>query len=51
MPAMNRTSSIIKKIAIAAYLGLLANGILWACDKLDADGKPKAGCEVSTHQH
>ena len=26
-----------------AYQRLLANGLLWACDKLDADGKPKAG--------
>ena len=26
-----------------AYLQLVANGILWACDKLDNDGKPVAG--------
>jgi type 1 glutamine amidotransferase len=26
-----------------AYQRLLANGLLWACDKLDADGKPKPG--------
>ncbi len=25
------------------YLDLVTNGILWACDKLDANGKPKAG--------
>ncbi len=25
------------------YLNLVTNGVLWACDKLDADGKPKAG--------
>jgi len=25
------------------YLRLLANGILWACDKLDNEGKPAAG--------
>jgi type 1 glutamine amidotransferase len=25
------------------YLDLVARGVLWACDKLDADGKPKAG--------
>ena len=25
------------------YLQLLANGLLWACDKLDANGKPKPG--------
>jgi hypothetical protein len=27
----------------AKYLDLVARGILWATDKLDADGKPKAG--------
>jgi uncharacterized protein len=26
-----------------AYLDLVTRGLLWACDKLDADGKPKAG--------
>lgn len=30
-------------VADARYLDLVARGILWACDKLDADGKPKAG--------
>jgi type 1 glutamine amidotransferase len=25
------------------YLDLITRGLLWACDKLDADGKPKAG--------
>jgi hypothetical protein len=25
------------------YHRLLANGLLWACDKLDKDGKPLAG--------
>lgn len=25
------------------YLDLLTRGLLWACDKLDADGKPKTG--------
>ena len=25
------------------YLELVTRGLLWACDKLDADGKPKAG--------
>ncbi len=25
------------------YLDLVARGVLWACDKLDADSKPKAG--------
>jgi len=25
------------------YHKLLAYGLLWACDKLDADGKPQAG--------
>lgn len=25
------------------YLGLVTRGLLWACDKLGADGKPKAG--------
>ena len=27
----------------ARYLDLVTHGLLWACDKLDADGKPKAG--------
>ena len=27
----------------ADYLRLLASGLLWACDKLDKDGKPKPG--------
>ena len=27
----------------ARYLDLVTRGLLWACDKLDADGKPKAG--------
>lgn len=26
-----------------SYQSLLAHGLLWTCDKLDADGKPKAG--------
>jgi type 1 glutamine amidotransferase len=26
-----------------AYLDFVTRGLLWACDKLDADGKPKAG--------
>jgi type 1 glutamine amidotransferase len=25
------------------YLDLITRGLLWVCDKLDADGKPKAG--------
>jgi uncharacterized protein len=25
------------------YLDLVTRGLLWACDKLDADGKPKPG--------
>jgi type 1 glutamine amidotransferase len=25
------------------YLDLITRGLLWACDKLDADGNPKAG--------
>ena len=29
--------------ASPAYLQLLANGLLWACDKLGEDGNPKAG--------
>jgi type 1 glutamine amidotransferase len=29
------------------YLRLLAHGILWACDKLDKDGKPAAGFSAS----
>ena len=27
----------------ARYLDLVTRGVLWACDKLDADGKPKPG--------
>ena len=27
----------------ARYLDLVTRGVLWACDKLDADGQPKAG--------
>ena len=27
----------------AVYLDLVTRGLLWACDKLDPDGKPKAG--------
>lgn len=27
----------------AVYLDLVARGMLWACDKLDANGQPKAG--------
>ncbi len=29
------------------YPHLLANGILWVCDKLDENGKPKAGYGAS----
>lgn len=29
-----------------AYLRLLANGILWACHKLDSDGNPKPGYDA-----
>ena len=25
------------------YLDLVTRGVLWACDKIEADGKPKAG--------
>jgi hypothetical protein len=25
------------------YLDLVTRGLLWACDKLDENGKPKAG--------
>ncbi len=28
------------------YLDLVARGLLWACDKLDENGKPKAGYEA-----
>ena len=28
------------------YLDLVTRGVLWACDKLDADGKPKPGYEA-----
>jgi len=30
-------------VAEGKYLDLVTNGLLWACDKLDADGHPKAG--------
>jgi hypothetical protein len=30
----------------ARYLDLVTRGLLWACDKLDADGKPKSGYAV-----
>lgn len=33
----------LKTVNMAEYHRLLANGILWACDKLDKDGKPAAG--------
>ncbi len=33
----------MKTSASPDYLRLLANGLLWACEKLDPDGKPSAG--------
>ncbi|MDB6173280.1 MAG: hypothetical protein JWL59_2591 [Chthoniobacteraceae bacterium] len=30
-------------VADARYLDLVTGGLLWACDKIDANGKPKAG--------
>jgi len=30
-------------VADARYLDLVTRGLLWACDKLDADGRPKPG--------
>jgi type 1 glutamine amidotransferase len=33
----------MKTSATPEYLRLLANGLLWACDKLGADGQPAAG--------
>ena len=30
-------------VADPRYLDLVALGVLWACDKLDEDGKAKAG--------
>lgn len=30
-------------VADARYLDLVTRGLLWVCDKLDADGKPKPG--------
>ena len=30
-------------VADDRYLNLVTNGVLWACDKLDVSGKPKAG--------
>lgn len=33
----------LKTVNLPVYHQLLANGILWACDKLDKDGKPLPG--------
>jgi type 1 glutamine amidotransferase len=33
----------MKTTADPHYLQLMANGLLWACDKLDENGKPRAG--------
>jgi len=33
----------LKTVNMAEYHHLLANGLLWACDKLDKDGKPLEG--------
>lgn len=33
-------------VSDARYLDLVARGLLWACKKLDADGKPLAGYEA-----
>lgn len=30
-------------VADGRYLDLVTRGVLWACDKIEADGKPKAG--------
>ena len=30
-------------VSDSRYLDLVTRGLLWACDKLDADGRPKAG--------
>ena len=30
-------------VSDARYLDLVTRGLLWACDKLDTDGKPKPG--------
>ena len=30
-------------VSDARYLDLVTRGLLWACDKLGADGKPAAG--------
>ena len=35
----------MKTTADPHYLKLVANGLLWACDKLDDNGKPKPGYE------
>ena len=32
-------------VADARYLDLVSRGLLWACDKLDTNGQPKAGYE------
>jgi type 1 glutamine amidotransferase len=35
-------------VSDARYLDLVTRGLLWACDKLDKDGKPVAGYEPAT---
>lgn len=40
----------MKTTADAKYLQLLANGLLWACDKLDPTGAPKPGYAGATPQ-
>ena len=32
-----------KTMSDAVYMDMFTRGLLWACDKLDAEGKPKAG--------
>ena len=34
-------------VADDRYLDLVSRGLLWACDKLDTNGRPKAGYETS----
>ena len=37
----------LKTVNMPEYHRLLANGILWTCDKLDKSGKPLPGYEAS----
>ena len=40
----------MKTTATPEYLGLLANGLLWSCSKLESDGKPSPGHSPAARQ-